>query len=163
MIKFEALKRWAWLLVAISVVYLVMSTFFSVKDVRDDAIDFKDQASDQAYQTLKSELERSQAQVEELQKQLDTKDSVIGGLNRSTGRLAAMRNELELELQSIRSEKEAITDELNRYKLNYTQEAIKDVKAVERTTNDTISTLMREYDAITREASGSATESGGNN
>lgn len=140
--------------------WIAIKLILSVVDLRDDAIDFKDEAADTKYATLVTELERSQAQVKALEKQLLTKESVIGGLNRATGRLSAARNELEQELQVLRLQRQATVDELARYKQNYSQEALKDVEAVERTTNATISDLMREYESITTEAARST--AGGN-
>lgn len=129
----------------------------SLVQLRNEAIDLKDTAASTAYTTLVSELERSQEQVTELERSVATKDVIIAGLNKSNGRLSAIRGDLETELQTIRGQKNAMEKELVRYKLNYSEEALRNVESVETATNVVISDVMREYEAITTEATGDKT------
>lgn len=137
------------------IVFLVLMWIKSLIEIRNEAIDLKDTAADTAYTTLEAELERSQAQVNELSKTIATKDVLINGLSETNGKLSALRGKLENELQTVRGQKSKIEAVLKRYELNYTKEAIRDVESVEGVTNITISDLMREYEAITSEATGS--------
>lgn len=141
----------------LAVMALLLYWLYSLVSIRNDAIDLKDTAADTAYKTLEQELKRSQSKVLELRKTLDSKDEVIEGLNRTTGKLSALRDDLENEVRTIQVQKEVVESKLERFNLNYTQEAMRDVEAVERATNDTILDLMQQYEAVTSPKSGSET------
>ena len=121
----------------------------SLIDLRDNAIKLKDTAANTALQTVKSDLKRSQSQVTELQATLQSKDRLITKLNTVNTSLNNLRNKLESEVSHIRSKHADAEMTLARYKLNYSEEALRDVETTEHVTNSTIADIMRKFEDIT--------------
>lgn len=150
MIKWiKLLPNYTKIIIICAVMFFLAQWVQSLITVRSDAIDLKDTAATQVQESLHQELRRTQANVVELEKSLALKDIIISSLNKSNGNLNALRDRLESDLQKVRGQKGEIESVLRRYELNYSQEAIRDVEAVEDTTNVTISDLMREHEALT--------------
>lgn len=138
----------------LAVACIILWWVTSLIGLRNDAIELKDTASVNLLDTAKADLKRSQAQVKRLESTILEKDKTINRLTANQNELATIRSDMETKIAIISIERDTAEGELERYKLNYSQEAMKDVEAVEDFTNTTISDIMREHEAITSRAGG---------